>query len=229
MPTPVTHVLFDMDGLLLNTENAYTDVNNEILAPYGKVQTWDVKAKMMGSKERDAAEFFVRHYELPLSADEYIAQRRRKLEERFPQSVPLPGVIKLVTHLKQHAVPMCVATSSHRMGFELKTSRNQALFALFDGNVVCGDDSAIKEGKPAPDIFLEAAKKIGFAGMDYSQCLVFEDSLLGAQAGIAACAQVVLIPDENLDLDPEVVANCAKVLKSMKDFVPEEFGLPAYP
>ncbi|KAI8622678.1 HAD-like domain-containing protein [Chytriomyces sp. MP71] len=228
MTSPVTHVLFDMDGTLLDTDNAYTEVNTEICARYGKTFTWEVKSKMMGTTERDAADIFCQAFQLPLTIDEYIAERRRLLADRFARSKPLPGVLRLVRHLKVCGVPICVATSSHRKAFEIKADGNGELFALFDGHVVCGDDVGILKGKPAPDIFLAGARDIGFADTDYSKCLVFEDALVGARAGIAAGAQVVLIPNENLKLDPAVVGKCVKILKTMADFDPTEFGLPAF-
>ncbi|KAI8622685.1 HAD-like domain-containing protein [Chytriomyces sp. MP71] len=230
MPTPVTHLLFDMDGLLLDTERVYTEVTQEILSRFGKTFTWDIKSKMMGAKERDAAELLIAHYGIEgYTADEYLKQRNALHEAKFPFCKPLPGVLELVSHLQANKVPICVATSSHRIAFHLKASRNSELFSLFGGHIVCGDDKGILKGKPAPDIFLAGARDIGFEDVDYSKCLVFEDAPSGVRAGLAAGCQVVWIPDAQLELDPELVGKCAKVLKSMEDFDPAEFGLPAFP
>jgi pseudouridine-5'-monophosphatase len=109
----------------------------------------------------------------------------------------LPGVQKLVTHLKEHNIPMAVATSSRRRNFEKKTDHLQAVFSLFEGKVICGDDRQYKmRGKPAPDIFLIAAKALlgQDVGRPDEECtdaeleerakgLVFEDALPGMQAG----------------------------------------------
>ncbi|KAJ3030862.1 UNVERIFIED_CONTAM: Pseudouridine-5'-phosphatase [Siphonaria sp. JEL0065] len=227
-----THCLFDMDGLLLDMERIYTEVNVEILARYGKTLTWDTKAKMMGAKEQDIADLVVHHYQLPLASDEYIKERREKLAARFPFAQVLPGVVRMIQHLFENGVPIAVATSSRRKAFEIKSSRNQEFFRLFGGDIICGDDIHIRNGKPAPDIFLATANCLGLnatVGTNNRNCLVFEDSVLGAWSGIRANMSVILIPDPNLEIEPELSRRCAKVLTSMEDFDPAEFGLPAFP
>lgn len=73
--------------------------------------------------------------------------------------------MRLIGHLKAHGVPIAVATSSHRAHFLLKSQENQALFDMFD-HIVTGDDPAVVDGKPAPDIFLEAARRLNADACD---------------------------------------------------------------
>ncbi|KAJ3075346.1 Pseudouridine-5'-phosphatase [Podochytrium sp. JEL0797] len=231
-PAPVTHVLFDMDGLLLDTLGVYSDVTSEILSRFGLKYTWDIKSQMLGRKEGDAANLLIQHYGIPnYTAKEYLKERNAMQDARFPDCKPFPGVMRLVQHLKSNHIPICVATSSHRHAFDIKASKNGALFDLFDGNITCGDDPHIRNGKPAPDIYLAGANQLGLNAdttTNNSQCLVFEDARCGVLAGLNAGMQVVWIPDPNHELDPEIVKRCARVLKSMEDFDPVEFGLPAY-
>lgn len=117
-------------------------------------------------------------------------------------TVPLlPGVKKLVHHLKAHNVPIAVATGSRRRNFELKTGHLGEVFDCFEGKVVCGDDTkyAGMRGKPNPDIFVTAAREvlkldIGDAKTELllltpeqlalrGKGLVFEDGLPGMQGG----------------------------------------------
>jgi len=107
----------------------------------------------------------------------------------------MPGAVDLVQSLHTARIPMAVATSTHRSLFELKTTRHQEWFRLFDV-IVLGDDSRIKSSKPAPDIFLQAASDLN---ADPTHCLVFEDSPAGVAAGRAAGMQVVAVPYPGMD------------------------------
>ena len=119
-----------------------------------------------------------------------------------------------------------VATSSHSSGFSLKTQNNQELFKHFDGHVVCGDDEAVKRGKPEPDIFHEAARRFfNHSLVDPSDILVFEDSPSGVLAAIKGGMQCVWVPDVNLEVDPDLAKQCLKVVRSLEDFSPSDFIL----
>ncbi|KAG5640764.1 hypothetical protein DXG03_007258 [Asterophora parasitica] len=194
----IEYVLFDMDGLMIDSENVYTDVTNEILGQHGRQMTWDIKAGIMGKPEREAAEHLLSFFpDIPLTYESYLAQRNALQDAHWPKVLLLPGVRKLVQHLKTHNIPIAVATGSTRRNFELKTGHLGDVFDCFEGKVVCGDDEQYgMKGKPAPDIFLVAAremlgKNVGdnseacSAGQETERAkgLVFEDGIPGMQAG----------------------------------------------
>ncbi|KAI8476765.1 MAG: HAD-like domain-containing protein [Monoraphidium minutum] len=224
----VTHVIFDMDGLLLDTETAYTVAQKEILGKYGVEFTWELKAKMMGKKALDAARVMVEDTGLAgqLDPEDFLRQREAILDRLFPEAPLMPGADRLLRHLHANSVPMAVATSSHARHFEIKTQRHRELFGLFD-HILTGD--MVANGKPAPDIFLQAAA--GFKGgrgpESPARCLVFEDAPVGVQAAVAAGMPVVLVPDPNLDSSE--VRGAAAIIGSLEGFNPEEWGLPPYP
>nr|GAT46901.1 predicted protein [Mycena chlorophos] len=258
----IEYVLFDMDGLLLDTESIYTKVTNTILAPYGKEMTWEIKAGCMGKPELPAAQHLIASFpDLPESftAEAYLVERNRLQDTFWPSTTFLPGAKRLLFHLAKHNVPIAVATSSKRRNYELKTGHlgevfgSEGVFAA-EGKmrVVCGDDKTADGvpigGKPAPDIFLAAARdklgrNVGFGEVEVTAAqlkeramgLIFEDALPGVQAGKRAGMNVVWVPDPNLlalsgaekakeqgSLQPD------SVLASLDVFVPQEWGLPPY-
>ena len=167
----ISHVLFDMDGLLLDTEIVYTRATQQIVGRFGKVFDWSVKSNMIGRPAVDSAQYLIDTLALPISVEDYLAEREGLMRAGFSSCDPLPGAKKLVSHLSAHAIPIAVATSSNRDLFEVKT-QNHAWFALFDA-IVTGDEPDVKRGKPAPDIFLSAAQRIGAPP---ETTLVFEDA-----------------------------------------------------
>lgn len=135
--------------------------------------------------------------DIPLSLEALIKERNELQDKMWPTVPLLPGVAKLVKHLKKHNIPMAIATGSRRGKYDMKTAHLQEVFGLFEGKVVCGDDTQYgMRGKPFPDIFLVAAKAmlrrdVGDLGVEptenqkieRSKGLVLEDGLPGMQAG----------------------------------------------
>jgi pseudouridine 5'-phosphatase len=222
MNPEITHIIYDNDGLLLDTEPFYTKAHQIIAARYGKVFDWSVKRKMIGLRAEDSAQVLIHSLQLPLSVPEYLEARKHMLAELFPQAEPLPGAVKLTMHLHSKGISQAVATSSDRHNFDLKIIKHQEWFRIFEC-LVMGDDPEIKHGKPSPDIFLLAAKRMN---ADPAHCLVFEDSPAGVEAARAAGMYVVAVPDPNMD-DGEY-RNAHQILRSLKEVDLASWGLPSF-
>ena len=217
---PATHALFDMDGLLIDTEIIYTTVTQRIVARYGKTFDWSIKSNMIGRRAEESSRYLVEALDLPMSAEDYLRERDTLMKLEFPSCTEMAGAKRLVTHLKDHDIPIAVASSSSRELFEIKT-RNHAWFSMFDA-VVTGDDPEIENGKPAPDIFLRAAALIDAPP---SRTLVFEDAPSGLAAATAAGMRTIAVPD--LHMERSRYHGAAMVLDSLTEFSPAAFGLPA--
>ncbi|KAH7108506.1 HAD-like protein [Auriculariales sp. MPI-PUGE-AT-0066] len=240
MPPQTKFALFDLDGLLIDTETIYTEATNEVLAPYGCEMTYEIKAGLMGKSEMQAtAHLFSSLPPISLTPEEFNRRRRALQEQRWPNTSLLPGVARLVEHLHSNQIPIAIATGSSRAAYLLKTAHLQHVFKLFDGRVVCADDPQMigRETKPAPDLFIEAAKLLGVElPNEGARGIAFEDAILGVLAGTAAGLKVVWVPDERLErvvasssgdgefVVPEGIHRYATLLA----FDPEAFGLPRF-
>ncbi|USW54915.1 Putative phosphoglycolate phosphatase-like, domain 2, HAD superfamily [Septoria linicola] len=209
MPPPVRACLFDMDGLLLNTEDLITTCINIVLARYGKpALPWSVKARMQGRTAEQSNEILQNWAQLPLAMPDLVAELRALHEQMFPNAELLPGVGDVLEKLLQRRevkeLELALATSSSRVKFELKTRRWTKLFdeCFPEDCRVMGDDSRVIHHKPAPDIYLCALGCVNarFAStrvqdsVRADECLVLEDSVQGVEAGRQAGMQVIWCP-----------------------------------
>ncbi|MEI9941807.1 MAG: HAD-IA family hydrolase [Pseudomonadota bacterium] len=202
-----SHVIFDLDGVLLDTEKLYTQATQSVVGEYGKTFDWALKSSMMGRHEREAAELLVQTLELPISAEEYLRRSTPIAEGLFPTATELPGAEAFVAMLAERGHALAVGTSSTRRLYDLKTS-HLPWFRFFSA-VVSGDHPEVRALKPAPDIFQAAARAI--AG-EPARCLVIEDSPAGVLAARAAGMSVVAIPDAALP--SELFAQAQLIVRS---------------
>lgn len=238
----VTHVIFDFDGVMVDTEAMYSEAADKALQQYGKRFSLQLKQGMMGAKRSESVPWLLKQVGLSekVTFEQFDEAYQKNLEEALPKSPILPGVVKLVDHLLQHDIPVAICTGSSTDEFELKTKGEETkkLVSKVKLLVLSGDDPECKKGKPAPDPYLLTMKRCNPKPAGPEKCLVFEDSFNGARAGLAAGCNVVFIPqpqhllpgfEKDIEtLKKEHPTRLRVVLRSMSDFVPEEFGLPPF-
>lgn len=193
LPVAPTHVIFDLDGTLLDTEPIYTRAAQAVVAPFGKTYDWSVKRHVVGGDPMAGARFVVDHLQLPITPEEYIARREVHMRELCETAPAKPGAVALIEALSARGIPLAIGTSSQRELACLKLSSHA--FTQRIQHLVCSDDPGITSGKPAPDIFLKAARLLN---ANPRTCLVFEDTPKGVEAARNAGMQAVAIPDPEM-------------------------------
>ncbi|KAM7500842.1 hypothetical protein LguiA_025256 [Lonicera macranthoides] len=216
----VSCVILDLDGTLLNTDGIVNDVLKVFLVKYGKQLDGKAAGRIVGKTPSEAAAAIVEDYELPLSTDEFISEITPMFSDQWCNIKALPGANRLIKHLRGHGVQMALASNSPREGIETKISYHPGWKESFSV-VIAGDE--VKAGKPSPEIFLEAAKRLH---SDPSECLVIEDSLPGVTAGKAAKMEVVAVP--SLPKQSHLYTSADEVINSLLDLRPEKWGLPPF-
>ena len=155
------------------------------------------------------------------SVSEFWERWETQLSDMCRNVDALPGAAELVEGLAARNIPMAISTSSRRVAVEKKRIKHERIFQHIPV-IVCGDDPEVKNGKPAPDGFLEAARQLG---VDPTECLVFEDAVAGVQSAVAAGCKSVAVPDPRMEPDAFVEAKADEVIRSMKKFDYGKWGM----
>lgn len=204
---PISAVAFDMDGLMVNTEELYTIVGDTILQRRGSRFTPELKNRMMGLPGSVAWQVMIDAENLTDSIESLAAESDEIFVGLLPTRLEvMPGLLELIDLLDTHSIPRCVATSSSHRFAKLVLQQVDVLQRM--AFVVTADD--VEHGKPAPDIYLKAAARMNTAP---ENMLVLEDSHTGSKAGVAAGACTIAVPGEHsLDHDFRHVAAIAESL-----------------
>ncbi|HST31260.1 MAG TPA: HAD family phosphatase [Chthoniobacterales bacterium] len=204
-------VIFDLDGVLADSEPWWNQIDAKLLAEYGATYRGEYHSEVLGVSYQLAIEFYKTAFKLTASTEEMMKRRGEIASEFFANKVGLfPGTKEVLEDLGQADLRLAVATSSVGASARPFLDRHH-LTKLFDV-IVTGDE--VDRGKPAPDIYLQATQKLNVSVED---CLVVEDALSGIAAAKAAKIRVAAIPDHRF-VDPAKFEKQADyVLESLKD------------
>jgi HAD superfamily hydrolase (TIGR01509 family) len=190
-PDQLRAVVFDLDGLMFNTEELYFEVGTELLRRRGRVLTQELLNQMMGRPSRVALQIMIDLNGL----NDTVEILQSETDEIFGDLLetrlsPMPGLLELLEALEFAGLPKAIATSSRRKFVDrvLTPFRLAPRFAF----VLAAED--VQQGKPHPEIYCRAAERFG---LSTSQVMVLEDSQNGCRAAVAAGTFAVAVPGDH--------------------------------
>jgi beta-phosphoglucomutase-like phosphatase (HAD superfamily) len=195
----IDSVIFDLDGVLIETEQEWNDVRREFAARHGGHWDQDDQPAVMGANSMQWAEYMRDQVGVDLTPREIYEGVINGLRDRYSQHLPLiPGAWEAVTGLAPH-FRLAVASSSpiELIEHSLELAGLRKYFRV----VVSSDDVAV--GKPAPDVYLEACRRLG---TEPARAAAIEDSTNGLRAAAAAGLAVVAIPNPAFPPAPDALA-----------------------
>ena len=210
----ITTVLFDLDGLLIDSEITYFQLAKEFVEMYGKTLTLEQYVKnYTGRILLNNLQSYIDMCGISMTAEEGVEWTMKRQAEITANGIPLkPGAENLIKYLHEKGIRMYLATSSaHEHAVRILTLAG--VYDYFDGSV-CGTE--VEHGKPDPEVFLTCAQK---AGEIPAHCLVLEDSENGIRAAHAGGFPVICVPDLKVP-DKDVLDMTTAVVKSLDEVIP---------
>jgi HAD superfamily hydrolase (TIGR01509 family) len=204
-------VIFDMDGLMVDTEPLSRQAWEMAIKPFGHTLDDATYRRMVGLRSDQSLQIMLQAFDLPLTAAELYEQKNAHYSQLRANGIPvMPGLWALLEVIEARHLPWGVATSSSRAQAEevlAQLGLQGRCRALAAGNEV-------PRGKPAPDIYLLAARRLNVAP---DRCLALEDSLPGSQAAVAAGMITVVVPNGR---SPADFPHAHHVLPSLHEAIP---------
>ena len=211
MPPPFYAVTFDLDGVLADSEPWWNQIDAKLLAEHGVSYRGEYHRNVLGVSYQLAVEFYKNAFHISASVEELMRRRGEIATDFFAKRVGLfPSAKSTLEQLREMKLQLAVATSSVSGSARPFLDRTgiRSLFSV----VVTGEE--VQQGKPHPDIYLRAAKKLGISP---EACLVIEDALAGVAAAKAANMRVAAIPDTRFVSPHEYEKEADYVLGSLSE------------
>ena len=207
-------VVFDLDGVLLRSEEVWDAVREHYVREHGGRYDEDVQRAMMGMSAPEWSRFLHEEARVPDDPDEINSEVVRRMLDAYRRELPLlPGAVEAVRRTAD-AFPLALASSSNREVFE-EVLELAGIAECFRATV---SSEEVARGKPAPDVYLEAARRLGGAP---ERCAAVEDSHSGIRSAKSAGMRVVAIPNAAYPPDEEALRLADAVVRSLDELTVE--------
>jgi HAD superfamily hydrolase (TIGR01509 family) len=207
-------VIFDLDGVVIQTEEIWDEVREAYAAEHGARYDAEAQRAMMGMSSLEWSAYMNEELGMPVEPVEISAEVVRRMEARYRERLPLiEGAVEAVERLAARW-PLGLASSSNRPLIDAVLELS-GLAPCFAATV---SSEEVERGKPAPDVYLECARRLGVAP---TGCAAIEDSHAGIRSAKSAGMRVVAIPNPTYPPDPDALAHADVVLPSLDGLVPE--------
>ena len=207
-------VVFDLDGVLIQTEELWDEVREGVARAAGGQYGEEEQRAMMGMSSPEWSRYMHEHVGLPESPEEIAAEVVRQMQGRYRERLPLiDGAVEAVERLAARWPPG-VAFSSNRELIDLALELS-GLDRLFRATV---SSEEVERGKPAPDVYLEACRRLG---VEPRRAAAIEDSNAGIRSAKAAEMRVLAIPNPTFPPGEDALAEADVVLPSLAELTPE--------
>ena len=203
-------VVFDLDGVLIQTEELWDEVREGLARERGGRYDEEAQRAMMGMSSPEWSRYMHEHVGLPDSPEEIAAEVVRRMETKYRERLPLiDGAAEAVARVGARW-SLGVASSSNRELIDLALELS-GLERLFQATV---SSEEVERGKPAPDVYLEACRRLG---VDAPRAAAVEDSHAGIRSAKAAAMRVLAIPNPSFPPDEEALRQADVVLRSLAE------------
>ena len=202
-------VVFDMDGVLVDTEHLWDEVREALTEEWGGRYTPEAQEAMMGMSSPEWSRYLHEVVGLHEPPEVINAEVVRRMLERYEADLPVvPGAVEAVRRLAAAGYRLAVASSSNRELIDAVLRRLE-LTSVFDVTV---SSEEVARGKPAPDVYLETARRLS---VEPARCAAIEDSGSGIRAAHAAGMRVIAYPNRHYPPAADVLALADVVIESL--------------
>jgi HAD superfamily hydrolase (TIGR01509 family) len=209
-------VVFDLDGVIVDSEHVWDEVREAYTRETGGSYSETATRDMMGMSSVEWSRYMADALQVPGTPEEINAAIVARMLERYGEAPPLiPGAVEAVRRIAARR-PVAIASSSNPELIEVVVRAS----GLGDVFRIAVSSQEVARGKPAPDVYLEAARRLG---VDAAACGAVEDSHNGIRSAKAAGMFVVAVPNPHFPPDEEALAQADVVIRTIAELQPEQF------